>query len=106
MLLSEHLLLIERIKEKKMSTGIKIKHKWNMLRFYLSFMLLSFYLTISFLFIFTDMWKDLIPNGRGIIGAALLLFGAFRFYIAYRRYRTKKARIQAIKSFKKKSPVE
>lgn len=89
-----------------MSTKIKIKHKWNMLRFYLSFMLLSFYLTVSFLFLFTDMWGDLIPKGRTTIGLVLLLFGAFRFYVAYRRYKAKKLRIHHIQSFKKESPVE
>ena len=89
-----------------MSSGVKIKHSWNMLRYYLSFMLLSFYLTVAILFLFTDMWKDLIPTGRGIIGLILLLFGAFRFYVSYRRYQIKKARIQAIKSFKKETPVE
>ena len=77
-----------------------------MLRFYLSFMLLSFYLTVAFLFLFTDMWKDLIPSGRSLIGLILLSFGAFRFYVAYRRFQTKKARILAIKSFKKETPVE
>ncbi len=77
-----------------------------MLRFYLSFMLLSFYLTVAILFLFTDMWKDLIPKGRGLIGLVLLLFGAFRFYVAYRRFRAKKARIHAIKSFKIDSSVE
>ncbi len=77
-----------------------------MIRFYLSFMLLSFYLTVAFLFLFTDMWKDLIPNGRGLIGIILLLFGAFRFFVAYRRFKTKKARILAIKSFKKETPKE
>jgi len=69
-------------------------------------MLLSFYLTVAILFLFTDMWKDLIPAGRGLIGLILLLFGVFRFYIAYRRFRTKKERIQAIKSFKIDSTVE
>jgi len=77
-----------------------------MLRFYLSFMLLSFYLTIAFLFLFSDMWKDLIPTGRGLIGLVLLAFGAFRFYVAYRRYKTKKERIKALQSTNSNSSVE
>ena len=72
-----------------------------MLRYNLSFMLLSFYLTIAFLFVFTDMWIDLIPQGRGIIGLVLFLFGGFRFYIAYRRYKSKKSRIEAIRHINK-----
>ena len=60
-------------------------------------MLLSFYLTVAFLFLFTDMWIDLIPQGRGIIGLVLFLFGAFRFYVSYRRYKSKKSRIEAIR---------
>lgn len=80
-----------------MSAKIKMKHTWNMIRYNLSFMLLSFYLTVAFLFLFSDMWIDLIPKGRGIIGLVLLLFGMFRFYVAYRRYKSKKSRIEAIR---------
>ena len=87
-----------------MSSKIKIKHTWNMLRYNLSFMLLSFYLTIAILFLFTDMWIDLIPKGRSIIGIVLLLFGAFRFYVAYRRYKSKKSRIEAIRHINNVSP--
>ncbi len=89
-----------------MSTRIKMKHAWNMIRYNLSFMLLSFYLTVAFLFLFTDMWIDIIPNGRGLIGLALLLFGAFRFYVAYRRYKSKKNRIEAIRRIHKNVTTE
>lgn len=77
-----------------MSFRIKLKYSWNKLRFYLSFLLLGFYLTIGILFLFTDTWVDLLPKGRTIIGIALILFGALRFYIAYRRYINKLMRIK------------
>lgn len=72
-----------------MSFKITLKHNWNKLRLYLSFLLLAFYLTIAFLFLFSDVWADLIPKGRTIIGLVLLLFGSLRFYVAYRRYKNK-----------------
>jgi hypothetical protein len=56
-------------------------------------LLLAFYLTIGSIFLFTDTWADLLPKGREIIGIVLILFGALRFYIAYRRYINKLARI-------------
>lgn len=77
-----------------MSFKIKLKYYWNRLRFYLSFLLLAFYLTIGILFLFTDTWKDLLPKGRGLIGIVLVLFGVLRFYIAYRRYINKLLRIK------------
>lgn len=72
-----------------MSFKIKLKHNWNKTRFYLSFLLLGFYLTIAFLFLFSDIWADLIPKGRALIGLILVLFGSLRFYVAYRRYKNK-----------------
>ncbi len=84
-----------------MSSKIKLKHTWNMIRYNLSVMLFSFYLTVAILFLFTDMWIDLIPRGRGIIGLVLLLFGLFRFYVSYRRYKSKKSRIEAIRHLDK-----
>jgi hypothetical protein len=89
-----------------MSTRIKLKHAWNMIRYNLSFMLFSFYLTVAFLFLFTHMWEDLIPKGRTVIGLGLLLFGAFRFYVAYRRYKSKKNRIEAIRQLHKNATTE
>jgi hypothetical protein len=48
----------------------------------------------------------MIPEGRDLIGLALLAFGILRFYVAYRRYRNKKARIYAIKeAIKKHNPI-
>ncbi len=82
-----------------MSFRIKFIYYWNRLRFYLSFLLLAFYLTVGFVFLFGDTWKELLPKGRGAVGVVLILFGAFRFYIAYRRYKNKLTRIEtAIKS--------
>lgn len=89
-----------------MSVKIKIKHSWNKLRFYLSFLLLAFYLTIGFLFLFTDTWIDLLPQGRSSIGIVLILFGTLRFYIAYRRYINKLLRIKSSVKEKETAQVE
>ena len=77
-----------------MSFRIRLKYSWNRLRFYLSFLLFAFYLTIGVLFLFTDTWIDLLPKGRSIIGIVLVLFGSLRFYIYYRRYINKIIRIK------------
>ncbi len=77
-----------------MSFRIKLKYSWNKPRFYLSFLLFAFYLAIGIMFLFTDTWIDLMPKGRSIIGIVLILFGALRFYIAYRRYINKSIRIK------------
>ena len=73
---------------------------WNLARFYFTFLLLAFYFTISFLFLFTNTWIDFIPKGRGLIGLFLLLFGIVRFYVAYRRYTQKQLSIQSLKEKK------
>ncbi len=72
-----------------MSFKKKLKHNWNKTRLYFSFLLLAFYLTIAFLFLFSDIWTDFISKGRVIIGLILILFGSLRFYVAYRRYNNK-----------------
>ena len=72
-----------------MSTKLIVKNIWNKLRFYFSFLLLAFYLTVGFLFLFSDIWADMIPKGRVIIGLILLAFAALRFYVALRRYKSK-----------------
>jgi len=81
-----------------MTVSAKIRHVWNKLRFYLSFLLLAFYLIIGGVFLFSDVWADLLPSGRSIIGIVLILFGILRFYIAYRRYANKIKRIENIKA--------
>jgi cytochrome c biogenesis protein CcdA len=58
----------------------------NKLRFYFGFLLLGLYLTVGFIFIFTELWADLLPKWRYLTGILLILFGAFRFYVGYRRY--------------------
>jgi cytochrome c biogenesis protein CcdA len=85
-----------------MSFWVIITSVWNKLRFYLSFLLLFFYLIVGFLFLFSDIWASILPKGREIVGVALVLFGAFRFYVAYRRYKRKRLRIQTLKEKKKK----
>lgn len=85
-----------------MSLRLKIKHIWNSLLLQLSFFLLVFYLTVGALFLFSDIWADIVPKGREIIGGALILFACLRFYTAYRRYKTKREKIQALKEAKKK----
>ncbi|CAN5503389.1 hypothetical protein BH10BAC1_BH10BAC1_20440 [soil metagenome] len=89
-----------------MSFKIKLKYSWNRLRFYLSFLLLAFYLTIGYMFLFTNTWIDLLPKGRGIAGIALILFGSLRFYIAYRRYINKLLRIKTVVETKATIKVE
>ena len=79
-----------------MGFRIKLKHYWNKLRLYLSFLLLAFYLTMGYLFLFTNTWIDFLRNGRVIVGIVLLLFGALRFYVAYFRYKKKHTRITSI----------
>jgi uncharacterized membrane-anchored protein len=79
-----------------MTFKIKLKYKWNKLRLYLSFLLLAFYLIIAYLFLFTDVWVDLLPKGRSIVGIVLFLYGALRFYIAYRRYINKSIKIKSL----------
>jgi cytochrome c biogenesis protein CcdA len=81
-----------------MSYKRKIRHSWNKLRFYLSFLLLAFYLCIGGTFLFTETWSDLIPKNRVLIGIVLILFGALRFYVAYRRYINKLARLNPPKT--------
>jgi len=68
----------------------------NKLRFYLSFLLLGFYLTVGSIFIFSDVWADLLPNGRYLTGFILILFGILRFYISYRRYLNKNTKISEL----------
>jgi hypothetical protein len=78
-----------------MNSKIRLKRRWNKLRLYVSFLLLAFYLIVGFLFLFSDIWADLIPKGRVAIGLILVLFGGLRFYIAYRRYKNKHVAIHA-----------
>jgi len=58
------------------------------------------------MFLFTDTWIDLLPKGRSVIGIVLILFGALRFYIAYRRYINKLFRIKANKEVQKETKTE
>lgn len=80
-----------------MNKKLKIMKAWNHARFYFTFLLLAFYFTISFLFLFTNTWIGFIPKGRGLIGLFLLVFGIVRFYVAYRRYKQKQIAIQSLK---------
>ncbi len=68
----------------------KIKNIVNATRFSFTSLVVILYFVVSFLFLFTNVWGDLLPNARLTIGLILLFFGAFRFYIAYRRYKSKK----------------
>lgn len=85
---------------------ITIKHIWNKVRLYLSFLLFVFYLIIGILFLFTDTWIDFLPKGREIIGSVLILFGMLRLYIAFIRYRKKHTHIKTLSSNKKKQLME
>jgi hypothetical protein len=72
---------------------MRFRHFINKIRFYSGYLLLAFYLTVGILFIFTEMWADLIPKGRALIGISLILWGVLRFYVAYRRYINKALKI-------------
>ena len=89
-----------------MTTKIIIKHSWNKIRYYLSFVLFAFYIVVGGMFLFSDIWADLLPKGRAIIGIILILFGVLRFYIAYRRYVNKHAKIQTLKTKKENASTE
>ena len=89
-----------------MSSKIIFLRGWNKLRFYFSFLLLAFYLTLGFLFLFSETWVDMIPKGRAVIGLILVLFAALRFYVAYRRYKYKNTIIKNIGQAKKEDILE
>lgn len=80
-----------------MSRMIKIRAFLNRARFYFSFLLLAFYLVVGFLFLFTEVWSDLLPKARFTIGIILVLFGVLRFYVSYRRFSGKKNKIELLK---------
>ena len=84
-----------------MSIRFRIKQIWNGLLFQLSFFLLAFYLIMGLLFLFSDIWADIVPKRRDIIGITLLVFGSLRFYVAYRRYKIKHEKLQDLKKAKK-----
>lgn len=89
-----------------MSFKITFKNTWNRLRFYISFLFLAFYLTIAFLFLFSDIWADIIPKGRAIIGLILFLYGSIRFYVSFRTYKNKRAIIKNTKHAKQENASE
>lgn len=76
---------------------------WNKLRLYLNFLLLAFYLVVGCLFLFSDIWVNILPEGREIVGAVLVAFAALRFYVAYRRYKRKQDKIQILKQQRAKT---
>jgi cytochrome c biogenesis protein CcdA len=73
---------------------MSFRSTFNKLRFYTGFLLLAFYLTVGFIFLFTDVWGDLVPKGRALIGLLLILFGTIRFYVGYLRYNQRSMNIQ------------
>jgi len=79
-----------------MSSKYNIKRFVNNTRFYFTFLVVALYLVIGFLFLFTNVWSDLIPKARIAIGLILMVFGVLRFYIAYKRYNTKKQKINVL----------
>jgi pilus assembly protein TadC len=76
-----------------MNPRIKKIRRWNAARFYLSFLLLGFYLSIASVFLFTNYWENFLPKKRYHIGIILGLYGTLRFFIAYIRYNKKKKKI-------------
>lgn len=76
---------------------------WNKLRLYLSFFLLAFYLIVGCLFLFSDIWVNILPEGREIVGAVLLAFATLRFFVAYRRYKHKQDKIRLLKEQRAKT---
>ncbi|MES2140271.1 MAG: hypothetical protein V4511_11240 [Bacteroidota bacterium] len=89
-----------------MDFRITIKHIWNKLRLYLSFMLFVFYLVIGILFLLTDTWINFLPEGREIIGTVLISYSVLRLLIAFRRYKKKHRHIKTLSPKKKKELTE
>ena len=85
---------------------MSFKATYNKVRLYSLYLLLGFYLVIGFLFLFTNIWGDLLPKGRFTIGIILILFGSLRFYVGYKRYQNKNIRIEAAKETKSNAAVE
>ncbi len=77
-----------------MSKKIKIKRIINKTRFSFTILVFAFYLVVGFLFLFTDLWSDLIPKARITIGLILIFFGLLRVFIAYYRYKNKNQKIE------------
>lgn len=77
-----------------MSVMVKVKHFWNKVRYQLSFVLLAFYLTIGCLFMFSDLWINIIPSGRNVIGFGLVTFAVLRFYVSLTRYQSTHRKIR------------
>lgn len=88
-----------------MGFKIKLRKGWSRLRFYLSFLLLAFYITLGCFLIFTDEWHSMLPKGRLWVGIALIIFGCLRFYVAYRRYVNRIIRIKMKTKLKEKPEV-
>lgn len=72
---------------------MSFRKSFNRLRFYSGYLLLAFYIIVGGAFIFTNVWADLLPKGRFLIGISLILWGIIRFYVAYRRYINKALRL-------------
>ncbi|MCE9540854.1 MAG: hypothetical protein K8R85_16795 [Bacteroidetes bacterium] len=89
-----------------MDFRIAVKHIWNKLRLYLSFLLFVFYLVIGILFLFTDTWINFLPEGRDIIGSVLISYSVLRLFIAYSRYKKKHSHIKTLSQKKKKQLTE
>lgn len=89
-----------------MSQKIKIKKGWNVFRYCISFLLLTFYLTIALLFLFTNVWGDLITDYRKTIGLILLGFAALRFYVSFRRYKSKHRKLNNKLKIKENDAIE
>lgn len=75
---------------------MKARHLLNKIRFYSVFLLLAFYIGVGLVFIFTDIWADLLPKSRFLIGIILILWGILRFYVAYKRYLSKAMRLHQL----------
>ena len=86
--------------------NFKIKHIWNKILLYLSFLLFAFYLIIGLLLLFTETWSNFLEKGRILIGLAFILFGVLRLYVAYRRYKSKHKKIIIQTSAKEKKLIE
>ena len=84
-----------------MSVKIILKNLWNKLLLQFSLALFAFYLVIGFLFLFSDVWIEIIPDNRDVVGYILVGFGIVRFYISYSRYKKKHLKIQVLKEEQK-----
>ncbi len=57
----------------------------NKIRYYFSFVMITVYLAIGLLFLFTDIVIRLFPENRTAIGVVFILYAVYRLYITIKK---------------------